>query len=175
MPFLIQSKDTCNAKRISGGDDFIVNVESVDDPALKGAFSIKDLEMGHYQVNYSVPKPGRYKIEVMHDDLDEDTASGNIDLIPVRGSPFTIMCQDPLSYPKISGKAPSFVEGSSFVTVGTSFVLMGGHSTFNVLSKKGIDWEWSVPEVSGKSPRGPRGILGGPLEVPGCPWRVPGS
>ena len=152
MPFLIQSKDTCNAKRISGGDDFIVNVESVDDPALKGAFSIKDLEMGHYQVNYSVPKPGRYKIEVMHDDLDEDTASGNIDLIPVRGSPFTIMCQDPLSYPKISGKAPSFVEGSSFVTVGTSFVLMGGHSTFNVLSKKGIDWEWSVPEVAGKSP-----------------------
>ena len=108
--------------------------------------------MGHYQVNYSVPKPGRYKIEVMHDDLDEDTASGNVDLIPVRGSPFTIMCQDPLSYPKISGKAPSFVEGSSFVTVGTSFVLMGGHSTFNVLSKKGIDWEWSVPEVAGKSP-----------------------
>jgi len=33
IPFLILAKDTCNAKRTSGGDDFVVEVTGMDDDA----------------------------------------------------------------------------------------------------------------------------------------------
>ena len=69
ISFLVLAKDTCNAKRTSGGDDFVVEVTQEDDPrAPKGTVRIVDPDNGLHEVYYSVPSAGRYKIDVGDDD-----------------------------------------------------------------------------------------------------------
>ena len=63
IPFRILAKDTCNANRTSGGDEFVVEVTKEDDPkAPKGSVRQVDFDNGTHEIFYSVPSTGRYRI-----------------------------------------------------------------------------------------------------------------
>ena len=154
MPFLIQSKDTCNSKRITGGDNFVVKVSSVDDSKVVGDVRVIDLDNGLYDVGYTVPKPGKYTVQVMYDDLDEDTASGQVDLIHVRGSPFEIVLEDPWNYPEVQGEAPEQNPNFNFCPVANSFALFANDVEGLSLLTPSTDgtWTWSSPQLEGSAP-----------------------
>lgn len=101
MPFVIQSKDTCNNKRTTGGDRFIVEVTS-EDGKQKGTARIVDMDTGLYEVYYTAPSAGKYSIKVLFDELGEAPAQ-----VPIRGSPFKVDLQDPWTYAKIEGAQPA--------------------------------------------------------------------
>ena len=151
MPFLIQSKDTCNSKRITGGDKFLVEVVNKDDAKVKGDVKIEDLMNGLYEVNYTVPRPGKYVVSICHDDLDEDTKSGNVELIHIRGSPFEVELENPWSYPTVEGDVPEKAPKTNLCPVANSFALMG-EDDISILAPEGGNWTWKKSEVEGTAP-----------------------
>ena len=151
MPFLIQSKDTCNSKRITGGDRFIIEVVNASNDKIKGDVKIDDMMNGLYEINYTVPVPGKYVVVIAHDDLDEDTKTGNVELIHIRGSPFEVELENPWSYPKVEGEIPEKDKSSNLCPVANSFALMAGDD-ISILAPDGGNWTWKKSEIEGTAP-----------------------
>ena len=75
------------------------------------------------------------------------------DLVPIRGSPFTIDCEDPWTKHRVMGATPARRKGLSLVTIGNELVLYGGDkSGVSVCATDGPDWKWSAPAISGDAP-----------------------
>ena len=146
VPFLIQAKDTLNDKRTSGGDVFKVTVVSADGK-YEGASRVRDLENGQYEVHYIAPTAGKYQIFVSFNEL------GTSDFVPIRGSPFSMTCQDPWTKHRVMGAAPARRKGVSFHSIGSEMVLYGGDkSGVSVLNTEGGEWRWGAANVAGKAP-----------------------
>ena len=162
ISFLVLAKDTCNAKRTSGGDDFVVEVTQEDDPrAPKGTVRIVDPDNGLHEVYYSVPSAGRYKIDVGYDDLGEPQ-----EIIPIRGSPFYMDFEDPWTYKRTSGAAPMKRKFGQITSLAHDKVALFGGSEdgVSVLSTGADGWSWDTADVAGQpEPRkhhGQTGIAG---------------
>ena len=122
IPFFICAKDTCNSKRTSGDDEFIVEVTNADDPkAPQGSVRLVDFDNGTHEVFYTVPTPGRYRIDVGYDDLGEPQ-----EIIPIRGSPFYMNFGDPWTYQRTSGPAPLKRKHGALTSVGPQQVCLYG-------------------------------------------------
>ena len=148
IPFLILAKDTCNAKRTSGGDEFIVEVSKEDDPrAPKGTVRLVDLDNGLHEVYYSVPSAGRYRIDVGYDDLGEPQ-----EIIPIRGSPFTMDFEDPWTYKRTSGAAPLKRKFGQITSLSNDKVALFGGSDdgVSVLTTGADGWTWDTASTDGQ-------------------------
>ena len=148
IPFLILAKDTCNAKRTSGGDDFIVEVTKEDDPrAPKGTVRLVDLDNGLHEVYYSVPSAGRYRIDVGYDDLGEPQ-----EIIPIRGSPFLMDFEDPWTYKRTSGAAPLKRKFGQITSLSNDKVALFGGSDdgVSVLTTGADGWTWDTASADGQ-------------------------
>jgi len=142
MPFLILAKDTCNAKRTSGGDPFVVEVVSIDGK-LKGESRVIDLENGMHEAYFSAPAPGTYHVHVKYDELGDPP-----ELVPIRGSPWTVVCEDPWQYHRVGGTAPMKRRDLSTSLVGDQIVLYGADMTASpTMLTMGEEWKWNTPEI----------------------------
>jgi len=148
MPFLVQAKDTLNEKRQSGGDAFSCRVVSVGTKVeVEGRARVRDLENGMYEVLYMVPQPGKYKVHVFHADLGTPEPSH------IRGSPFTIVCEDPWTKHRVMGAAPGKRKGVTLTALGSDLVAYGGDkSGISVCAMSAGDWRWSAPTPAGEAP-----------------------
>jgi dynein heavy chain len=143
MPFLIQARDTLNEPRTSGGDAFTVKVVSADGK-LEGSARLKDCGDGKYQVHYSVPQPGSYAVTVLYAEL------GGSELVPIRGSPFTVRCEDAWVKHRVAGAAPARRKGATLTAVGEELVMYGGDSSGVAVCVTGAgEWKWSIPAIQG--------------------------
>ena len=94
--FYIQARDTANSERLTGGDEFAVEVVALDaegkDPKEGGArlegVTVKDEENGRYIVTYMAPAAGLFKVKIEFQGSFKGIAG------PVRGSPFTASFKD---------------------------------------------------------------------------------
>ena len=159
IPFLILAKDTCNAKRTSGGDEFIVEVSKEGDPrAPKGTVRLVDQDNGIHEVYYSVPTAGRYRIDIGYDDLGEPQ-----EIIPIRGSPFFMDFEDPWTYQRVSGAAPVKRKWSQITSLSAEKVALWGGSDdpVGVLNTKSNGWTWETADATGQpAPRKDYGQTG---------------
>ena len=148
IPFRILAKDTCNANRTSGGDEFVVEVTKEDDPkAPKGSVRQVDFDNGTHEIFYSVPSTGRYRIDVGYDDLGEPQ-----EIIPIRGSPFYMDFTDPWTYKRTLGSAPLKRKLGTLSSVDNDrMCLFGGNdSGVSVLTTKGQTWSWDTASTDGQ-------------------------
>ena len=148
IPFYICAKDTCNSKRTSGDDEFIVEVTNADDPkAPQGSVRLVDFDNGTHEVFYTVPTPGRYRIDVGYDDLGEPQ-----EIIPIRGSPFYMNFGDPWTYQRTSGPAPLKRKHGALTSVGPQQVCLygGDENGVSVLRTKQDEWTWGTAPVNGQ-------------------------
>ena len=156
IPFFICAKDTCNAKRTSGDDEFIIEVTNDENPkAPKGSVRLVDYDNGTHEVYYTVPTPGRYRIDVGYDDLGEPQ-----EIIPIRGSPFYMNFGDPWTYQRTSGPAPLKRKHGGLTSVGPQQVCLygGDDSGVSVLRTKQDAWTWGTAPTDGQPE--PRKIQG---------------
>ena len=101
--FIIQSRDTSNAERLTGGDEYAVTVWQLPEDAtpaaargpieklkgatqLDGAATIVDLGNGRYTATYMATTPGLYRVDVEFKGTFEGPNHATKGL--VRGSPF---------------------------------------------------------------------------------------
>lgn len=146
VPFLIQARDTLNDKRTSGGDTFKVTLTSVDGKS-EGIARVKDLENGQHAVYYFAPTAGQYHIHASYCEL------GSSELVPIRGSPFTVDCVDPWTKHRVTGATPAKRKGLTISAVGNELVVYGGDkSGISVCSTEGADWKWSTAQAGGSVP-----------------------
>lgn len=118
LPFMIQARDTANARRTSGGDAFVVRVvaAATGKPAEGATAAVADLGSGLYEARYSVPLPGAYEVHVLHTEL------GAAEPLPIRGSPFSVAVRDPWVRRRAAGAAPARRKGATLVAVGNDLV-----------------------------------------------------
>lgn len=135
-----------NEKRNSGGDTFAVTVVSADGK-IEGVSRVKDLQNGMYEVQYSVPMPGKYSIHVTFAELATN------EHVAIRGSPFVVDCHDPMTKHRVMGATPGKRKGLTLSAVGNELVLYGGDkSGVSVCSTEGLDWRWTSVTVAGEAP-----------------------
>ena len=135
-------------KRSSGGDTFTVRVVS-SDGKYQGTSRVSDLHNGMYEALYSTPMPGQYAVHVTFNELATN------EQVPIRGSPFTVVCEDPWTKHRVTGAAPARRKGLSLVTLGNELVLYGGDKSgvsVCTAAEGGADWKWSTAAVSGDAP-----------------------
>lgn len=143
---IAQAKDTQNEKRNTGGDTFAVRVVSADNK-FEGTSRVLDLNNGQYQVYYAAPTPGPYFLHVTYNEL------GTTDIVPIRGSPFSVICSDPWTKHRVMGSIPARRKGLSLVTMGNELVVYGGDkSGVSVCSTEGADWRWVNVTPQGEAP-----------------------
>lgn len=165
VSFLIQAKDTLNQNRRSGGDRFHVSPVSVDG-RVRGTARVVDLDNGTYEVFYSVPEPGAYRVEVCYVELAEEPADGGGDApaqhaeTPIRGSPFPVQAVDCFANPRVLGQPPAYAEGVAVAVLQQArrVVLCGGVAAVEVhslLCEEG-EWQWEAVHVDGDEAPPPR-------------------
>eukprot|EP00877_Chromochloris_zofingiensis_P015255 jgi/Chrzof1/9984/Cz04g22250.t1 len=146
ISFLVQARDTLNDRRVSGGDHFTVRVVSTDGK-YEGLAQITDLQDGQYEVSYCVPMPGSYQVHICHYKL------GGSELVPIRGSPFTVHCTDPWVKHRVLGATPGKRKGATLVALQDELVLYGGDNTgVSVCNINAADWKWNSVTTSGDVP-----------------------
>ena len=148
MPFYILAKDTCNAKRTSGGDVFDIEVLHADyeENKVHGEARVVDPDTGIFYAYYSVPSEGAYSINVRYNGEH------------IRGSPYAVHCVDPWTSHRVSGAAPLVRKGLSFCTLsGGNGALYGGETpgdtSVKVLATGGDSWQWVDPSPEGEAPK----------------------
>jgi len=157
IPFLVVAKDTCNAKRTSGGDEFVIEVTREDDPkAPKGTVRQVDLDNGTHEIYFSVPAKGKYRIDVGYDDMGDPK-----EVVAIRGSPFYMEFEDPWTYQRTTGAAPLKRKGGVLTSVSAQKVCLfgGDESGVNVLSTGAEGWAWDTAAAEGQpAPRKDAGM-----------------
>ena len=146
MPFIIQSKDTCNNKRTTGGDEFVVEVIS-EDGKQKGDVRVIDLDNGTYEVLYTAPTAGKYLVHVGFDELGDPPV-----VLPIRGSPFKVEIVDPWTYNSIQGTAPPKAKEGKLLALGQELVLYNpaDASTVSVGKQEGQQWTFATAPTADK-------------------------
>ncbi len=108
---------------------------------------VSDLHNGTYLVHYNTPAPGSYLVHVSYNEL------GTSENVPIRGSPFTIDCQDPWVKHRVMGTFPARRKGMTLVTMGSELVAYGGDkSGVSVCNTEGADWRWQTVTPEGEAP-----------------------
>lgn len=159
MPFSIIAKDTCNARRQSGGDVFVVKVVHATEPKIVGDVRIVDHNNGHYEVFICVPAAGPYRVDVGHDD-----GSDPKDIQPIRGSPFTVHAEDPWTVHRATGLPPMKRKGAQATPVNPKMLAVwGGDESLAVLNTTAETWAWETVETEGRNPEPRKGHVSFPL------------
>jgi hypothetical protein len=99
--FIVQAKDLHGKIRTTGLDPLQVVIKG---PAknVQEAF-VTDMKNGTYEVQYFVPSPGEYTIEVS---IDENPYDGNLSYNPVRGFPVALNFVENWNEVKVAGTWP---------------------------------------------------------------------
>jgi len=133
--FKIQAKDATGRDRTSGGDQFVATVKFGDMLVETQMLDNKD---GTYDVTYVPLFPGEFSVEVTF----EDPAQGN-QVIPVRGSPWTVSFDDPWTHPKVQGVAPRCRPGIVASGMLKKMVMYGGEGETAVESLDTDTFTWT--------------------------------
>ena len=157
MPFYILAKDTCDAKRTSGGEVFEIEVlhENFEENRIFGEARVVDPDTGLFYAYYSVPSEGKYNVHVKYN------GEG------IRGSPFPVTCKDPWTTHRVIGTAPISRKGLTFTTLaGGNAAIYGGNADGKVTvletggETDGSDWRWvdAAPDGDTPQPRSGHGV-----------------
>ncbi len=117
------------------------------DGKTTGSATVVDLHNGLYEVSYSAPTAGKYHVNILHADL------GAPDMVPIRGSPFTVDCQDPWTKHRAVGAAPARRKGACMLPIGQELAVYGGDKSGVAVCTTGSgDWRWSTGVDAGVVP-----------------------
>eukprot|EP00899_Mesostigma_viride_P003607 jgi/Mesvir1/13247/Mv18980-RA.1 len=138
MPFVIVARDTCNQRRTSGDDKFVITILNEEEVEV-GKSRIKDRNDGSYLVHYSVPSPGTYHVRVAYVEPVDHGAMQDI-----RGSPFMVKCKSSWASSKVTGTLPAQRKGLTFTTMADRMVLYGGDDVGDIalLNITGAEAKW---------------------------------